>query len=126
MDIEIAYCLVPVHPQDHILQGMEWEEKVYVDSCWSTVSTKDIQCSGRCPVLVPPAMRVRYVLCYLDDYIVVAPPDLDECARAVRVLQHTCNRLGVPMAADKKEGPVTALIRLTCSTRLGIDPKETA
>ena len=53
---------------------------------------------------------IRYVLHCLDDYIVVAPPDSDECARAVRVLEHTCNRLGVPMAADKNEGPVTVLI----------------
>ena len=59
LDIEAAS-----HPQDRILQGMEWEGKVYVDSCLPfglLVSTKDIQCGGRCPMLVPPAMR--YSVC---------------------------------------------------------------
>ena len=115
MDIEAAYRLIPVHPQDRILQGMEWEGEVYVDSClpfglrsapkiFNAVADALCWCLQQC--------GIQYVLHYLDDYIVVAPPDSDECARAVRVMEHTCNRLGVPMAADKKEGPVTALIFL--------------
>ena len=31
MDIQSAYRLIPVHPQDRVLQGMEWKGKVYVD-----------------------------------------------------------------------------------------------
>ena len=31
VDIESAYRLVPVHPQDRILQAMEWKGNVYVD-----------------------------------------------------------------------------------------------
>ncbi len=31
MDIEAAYRLVPVHPQDRILQAVEWEGRIYVD-----------------------------------------------------------------------------------------------
>ena len=33
MDIETAYRLIPVHPQDRVLQDMEWEGKIYVDPC---------------------------------------------------------------------------------------------
>ena len=59
-------------------------------------------------MLVPPA-GWQWVVHYLDDFVIVAPPDLDECFRAVGILGNTCAKLGVPMAADKSKGPVTAL-----------------
>ena len=31
MDIEAAYRLISVHLQDRVLQGMEWDGKIYVD-----------------------------------------------------------------------------------------------
>ena len=32
MDIERAYRMVPVHPQDRYLLGMQWKGQVYVDA----------------------------------------------------------------------------------------------
>ena len=49
---------------------------------------------------------------YLDVYIIVSPPNSSECARAVEILGQTCAQLGVPMAANKNEGPVTSLVFL--------------
>ena len=31
VDIESAYRLIPVHPQDWPLQGMKWEGMIYID-----------------------------------------------------------------------------------------------
>lgn len=31
MDIKQAYRIVPVHPEDRRLLGMQWQDKVYVD-----------------------------------------------------------------------------------------------
>ncbi len=31
VDVEAAYRLVPVHPQDRLLQGVQWKGRVYVD-----------------------------------------------------------------------------------------------
>ena len=28
-----AYRLIPVHPHDRVLQGMEWDGKIYVNPC---------------------------------------------------------------------------------------------
>ena len=56
MDIEAAYWLIPVHPQDRILQGMDWYGLCRpLPSVWLTVSTKSIQRGGGCIVLVPSA-----------------------------------------------------------------------
>ena len=56
MDIQSAYRLIPVHPQDCVLQGMEWRGHVYRRSqapVWPQISSQDFQLGGRCPVLVP-------------------------------------------------------------------------
>ena len=113
MDIEVSYWLIQVHPQNHILQGMDWYGLCRpLPSVWLTVSTKSIQRSGGCIVLVPSAGWHPVGRDYLDDFIIVAPPDSDECYRAVGILGNTCAKLGVPMAADKSGGPVTALVYL--------------
>ena len=31
MDVESAYCIVPVHPDDRPLLGMRWKDKLYID-----------------------------------------------------------------------------------------------
>ena len=53
------------------------------------------------------------VVHYLDDFIIVALPDSDKCSRAVRILGNTCAKLDVPLAADKSEGPMRALVYLS-------------
>ena len=30
-DIESAYRIVPVHPQDRLLQAVQWRDRVYID-----------------------------------------------------------------------------------------------
>ena len=32
VDIEAAYRLVPVHPQDRVLQEVRWNDSIFVDS----------------------------------------------------------------------------------------------
>ena len=115
MDIEAAYRLIPVHPQDRVLQGMEWEGKIYVDPCLpfglrSAPKIFNSVADALCWCLQQAG--IRFVLHYLDDYIIMSPPNSSECARAVEILGQTCAQLGVPMAANKSEGPVTSLVFL--------------
>ena len=77
MDIESAYRLILVHPQDRILQVVEWEGKIYVDpmlpfglrsapNFFNAVADALNWCLQRA--------RIRFILHYLDDFIVIAPP----------------------------------------------------
>ena len=52
---------------------------------------------------------------YLDDFIIVGPPDSDQCQKDLSTLESICTTLGVPLAAHKREGPTT------CLTFLGIE-----
>ena len=58
---------------------------------------------------------IRQIFHYLDDFIVIGPPDSSECALALLTLDRTCAELGIPIAEHKREGPVT------CLTFLGIE-----
>ena len=114
MDVEATYRLIPVHPQDRVLQGMEWEGNIYVDPCLpfglrSAPKIFNAVADALCWCLQQAG--IRFVLHYLDDYI-VSPPNSSECARAVEILGQTCAQLGVPMAANKSEGSVTSLVFL--------------
>ena len=115
MDIEAAYRLVPVHPQDRMLQAVEWEGSLYVDpmlpfglrsapKIFSAVADALNWCLQRA--------GIRFIQHYLDDYIIVAPPHSKECQQAVQTMDTVCARLGVPMAPHKREGPTTCLIFL--------------
>ena len=52
---------------------------------------------------------------YLDDYIIITPPDRVRCRELITILHHECSRLGMPIAAQKYDG------RTTCITFLGIE-----
>ena len=52
---------------------------------------------------------------YLDDFLIVAPPQPEECQRDLRKLLQLFSKLGVPVAEEKREGPSTQL------TFLGIE-----
>ena len=99
MDIESAYRLVPVHPQDRILQAVEWDGQIYVDP----MLPFGLRSAPKIFTAVADALNwclqragIRFVSHYLDDFIVVAPPRSEECQRAVEALDSVCAKLGVP------------------------------
>ena len=42
---------------------------------------------------------------YLDDYIMLGPPNSGDCQRFLDIMERVCHMLGVPLALDKKDGP---------------------
>lgn len=50
-----------------------------------------------------------YIDHYLDDFIILGPPQSRYCANSLKVLEETCQQLGVPIAAGKCQGPSTCL-----------------
>ncbi len=52
---------------------------------------------------------VRFVIHYLDDFLVIGTPNTSECAAALKKLLDLFHRLGLPVAVEKREGPATQL-----------------
>ena len=112
VDIEAAYRLIPVHPQDRPLLAMQWQGKLYVDP----MLPFGLRSAPKIFNAVADALNwhfrqsgISLILHYLDDFIIIAPPDSPQCALALAILKAECKRLGVPIAAHKTEGPSTLI-----------------
>ena len=117
-DIKAAYRIVPVHPEDRHLLAMRWQGGIYID----TALPFGLRSAPKLFNAVADALEwcakdagVAFLWHYLDDYITVGRPHTGDCQWNVDVFHHVCERLGIPLAADKCEGPST------CLTFLGIE-----
>ena len=57
---------------------------------------------------------------YLDDFLLAGPPGQPTCSELMKTMLRVCERLGIPVALDKLEGPVTTItfLGITINTTL--------
>ena len=125
LDVKSAYRLLPVHPTDRPLLGVLWRGAQFVDG----MLPFGLRSAPKIFTAVADALEwilrqegVRYIDHYLDDFILYGPAGSDECARQLELTLHVCDRLGVPLATEKLEGPTERLtfLGIEIDTRLGI------
>lgn len=109
LDVKSAYRMVPVHPQDHQLLGMYWDNKIYIDTrlpfgLWS--ATKIFSALARAMHCMGP----KDFLHYLDDFLFMSPPSCAARSKAhLTLAMAICEELGFPIAPEKIEGPATCI-----------------
>lgn len=115
IDIESAYRIIPVHPQDRHLQAVRWEGKIYVDP----MLPFGLRSAPKIFNAVADALNwhlqqsgIQFIRHYLDDFIIVGPPNSSQCQEWIAILDRECRALGVPIAAHKRDGPSTCLVYL--------------
>ncbi|XP_053140582.1 uncharacterized protein LOC128340004 [Hemicordylus capensis] len=118
-DIESAFRLLPVHPDDFDLLGFAFKGGFYIDRALP------MGCSVSCAAfeafssMLEWALRRRAGLRSsahsLDDFIFGGREGSGQCLHLLRSFRALCGDLGVPLAKDKTEGPTTKL------TFLGIE-----
>jgi hypothetical protein len=108
IDIESAYRLIPLHPNDYHLLGMKWKNKYYYDlvapfglasSCqiWEEVATC-IQW------IIHMYLVIKYILHYVDDYLLVSNT-LPSANKELNSILGLCKMLGVPISKNKLVRP---------------------
>ena len=112
IDLRSAYRMVPVHPRDQLLLGIEWDGSVYVDQALPfglrsapkifTAVADGLAWALECEGIVDS-------LHYLDDFLFCAPPSSPACLQALNTAIPLCGRLGLPVADNKVEGPATRI-----------------
>ncbi len=117
-DIASAYRIIPVHPEDRVLQAIQWRGSTYIDP----MLPFGLRSAPKIFSAVADAFAwhlhqigIPDVDHYLDDFIVLGPPLSPLCQQYLHQLQTECSLLGIPLAAHKTEGPTT------CLTFLGIE-----
>ena len=104
LDIESAYRIVPVHPDDRPLLGVQWQGLIYIDA----MLPFGLRSAPKIFTAIADALEwvirhrgARYLWHYIDDFIMCGPPASMDCAHALDTALTTCRQLGVPIAAHK-------------------------
>ena len=112
VDIESASRLIPVHPDDRTLLGVQWQGRVYIDP----MLPFGLRSAPKIFNAVADALQwylrlkgIPHIEHYLDDFIIVATNDTALCQHYVDLLNGVCGELGVPIADHKRDGPTTCL-----------------
>ena len=118
-DIESAFRLLPVHPDDFELLGIKFQNMYYIDKALPMGAS----CSPAFFEMFSTFLEwaVKYesnselVTHYVDDFCFVGDSDIDSkfsCQRVVDCFEHLCTKLGVPLARDKSVSPTSKLTYL--------------
>ncbi len=107
IDIESAYRIVPVHPDDRGLMGMEWKGMRYIDMALPfglRSAPKIFNSLGDALQWMLKEAGIEAIH-YLDDFLLFGPADLGKCEAQLEEVKRLFARLGVPIAFHKTEGP---------------------
>ena len=105
IDIKSAYRLVPVSPVDCKWLEICWQDQVYIDAMlpfglcsapkvFNAVADTLEWCIAKA--------GVEILYHYLDDFVIVGPPESEQCGEHLLLLQQVCGQLGVPLAPEKQ------------------------
>ena len=106
-----------------MIDPLQWQDQIYINPMmlWSA------------PKIFKPVVDtlhwhltrcgVAHLYDYVDDFIVLAPPQSRQCQQYLNRLLGECRVLGMPIASHKTEGPATSLVFLgieidTCTGEL--------
>ena len=108
-NIKNAFRIIPIHPDDYNLLGMQWKGLDYYDRCMP------MDCSSSCLTFETFstgvewfAHQITFILHLLDDFLLVAP-SAQLGQQQLDLLLSLCSYLGIPMAPEKTCGPSTTL-----------------
>ena len=126
-DIKSAFRIIPVHPDDHPLLGMKWENFYYYDRCLV------MGCSSSCAIFESFSTALEWIAIYrlgasnvlhiLDDFLFIADTK-EKCQLDLTYFLGICKSVGVPITEEKQSVPIPRYslqaLRLTlCCKRLG-------
>jgi len=120
-DVRSAFRIIPVHPQDYHLLGMQENGKYDVDCCLpmglASSSRKFEKLSTVMEWVARNKLNIPHIIHILDDFLIAAESP-GKCRDKLQHFLTFCEDFGVPMAPDKTEGPSQVLtfagIELDC------------
>ena len=111
LDLKHAYSIVPIHPDDRILLGMQWRGNVFLDICLPfglRSAPKIFSAIADALLWIMLQRGVKKAIHYLDDFLIIGASFTD-CHNQLEHALSTCDDLGVPVSLSKLEGPATTL-----------------
>ena len=115
-DIDSAFRLIPVIPDDYPLLGMKFNHRYYYDKCLP------MGCSSSCHIferfstalewIATHKFGIQSIIHYLDDFLIVGPANSDQCETDLNNFLSMCERIGVPIKSEKQYSPQLSSLSL--------------
>ena len=112
IDLSNAYRIIPVHPDDQPILGISWQGTTYVDKSLPfglRSAPKIFNAVADLLAWVLHADGIQFLIHYLDDFLLMGPPRSQLALSMRSQAESTFDRLGVPVAHHKTEGPTSVL-----------------
>ena len=100
------------YPTDRHLLTMEWKQSLYIDTCLPfglRSAPKLFNILTDLLAWITKQQGVSFSMHYLDDFLLVGPPDSSICQHNLDIFTQVCKELGIPLATEKVEDPSTSL-----------------
>lgn len=112
-DIQSAFRIIPIHPEDWELLGMNWKGLYYFDKTlpFGLRSAPFLfnQLSEALEWLIRNHLQVPSVIHILDDFFIAQPPPSSLCATALCKVLTLFEELNIPLAPKKTFRPTQVL-----------------
>ena len=115
LDIKSAYGNIPMHPDDRHLLGIQWRDRLFIDTClpFGLCSAPKISNATADAlewiIANEDESLVEFVIHYLDDFLFGGIPNSDTYKRSLDLALHLCDRLGFLVMTENVFGPSTLL-----------------
>ena len=110
-DIKDAFRIIPIHPTDHRLLVMTWQDKYYFDKCLP------MGCSTSCQTFESFAQALQWILItkflvhhmshILDDFIFFGPSASNQCLVGLQSFMALATSLHIPVNSNKTVLPTS-------------------
>ncbi|XP_033758566.1 uncharacterized protein LOC117340891 [Pecten maximus] len=111
-DIESAFRIVPIHPDDRRMLGLIWDGNFYFDKCLPMGLSESCkifeELSTALEWVAYSKLKAPSVVHVLDDFLFMATTK-SECMAILQNFQDMCSYIGIPLAPDKTFGPEQVL-----------------
>ena len=112
LDVESAFRIIPISPNDSPLLGFRWRDQFYMHAAlpMGAASSSAIfeTFSTALEWIGEKVLKVTKIVHVLDDFLLLASTK-DKCQRDLQAFMMMCKRLGVPLAPGKTVGPCTCI-----------------
>lgn len=123
LDIQNAFRLLPIHPNDYDLLGFSFLDAYWVDKALPFGCSVSCRTFERFSSFLEHCVRSRMesgkLIHYLDDFL-GGDKTADACQAVMQVFNRVASEINVPLALDKSEGPTEVIVFLG----LELDSKE--
>jgi hypothetical protein len=106
-DIDNAFRLIPIHPSDHDLLGIHFQDKFYFDTCLPMGASSSCaifeKFSTALQWIAINKKGISHITHILDDFLILGPPGSSKCQEDLDTFLLLCKDIGVPIKQEKTE-----------------------